>query len=123
MAAGLMGEAERRRAPRSAETLPLAVTEGDTPVNAKMQNLSAAGAYCALERFIPPMTKLDLKFDLPGGARPTKVQCTAVVVRVEPSVTDGDVMRYNTALFFTDLAERDRKAISQFVQRRLSGSR
>ena len=88
-----------------------------------MQNLSAAGVYCALERFIPPMTKLELKFDLPGGAGPARVQCAAVVVRVEPSVTDGDVMRYNTALFFTDLAERDRKAISQFVERRLAGSR
>ena len=118
-----MGEAERRRAPRSSEALPLAVTEGDVSVGAKMQNLSAAGAYVSLERFIPPMTKLELKFDLPGGARPAKVQCAAVVVRVEPSISDGDVMRYNTALFFTDLAERDRKAISQFVERRLAGSR
>jgi len=118
-----MGGAERRKAPRSAESLPLAVTEGDVSVQAKMQNLSAAGMYCTMDRFIPPMTKLDLKLELTGSARPAKIRCVAVVVRVEPSVTDGEVMRYNTALFFTDLAERDRKAISQFVERRLAGSR
>ncbi len=116
---------ERRRAPRAPERIELAISEEGQELRTETKNISAAGAYCTLERFIPPMSKLELRFDLPtvGSARRSKVRCNGVVVRVEPVVTDGEAMRYNTALFFTDIDERDRQTISQFVRERLAAAR
>ena len=121
MAAGMIppSSQERRRAPRVPERVPLAITDATAVVEAETKNLSASGVYCALERFIAPMTKLQLEFELPQGVRPTRIQCSGVVVRVEPIITRVDRARYNTAIFFTDLVERDRMAISQFVRHRL----
>jgi hypothetical protein len=61
------------------------------------------------------MTKLDLQFDLENGARRVRVHCTGAVVRAEPVVASPERGRYNIAIFFTDLSERDRSAISRFV--------
>ncbi|MBI3083337.1 MAG: PilZ domain-containing protein [Candidatus Omnitrophica bacterium] len=120
MAAGMSHE--RRRAPRVPERVPLAITAAEAVVEAETKNLSASGVYCALERFIAPMTKLQLAFELPQGDRPARIECSGVVVRVEPIITSVDRARYNTAIFFTDLVERDRMAISQFVRRRLANN-
>ena len=113
---------ERRGAPRVAERISIAVTDAKTELRTETTNLSAAGAYCILDRFIPPMTKLQLDLELPDGSRRVRIRCTGVVVRVEPVVAEGQLGRYQTAIFFSDLSERDRAAISQFVQRRLSAS-
>ena len=115
-------EQERRGAPRVAERVSIAVTDATAELRAETTNLSAAGAYCILDRFIAPMTKLELELELPNGARRVRVRCAGVVVRVEPVVAAAQRGRYQTAIFFTDLAEGDRAAISQFVQRRLSAA-
>lgn len=111
---------ERRRAPRLAERVSLNITEADAPVQAEMKNLSATGVYCALDRFIPPMTKLQLQFALPNGIRRTEIRCTGVVVRVDPIVTVQSQARYNTGIYFTELSDHDRSAITQFVRQRVS---
>ena len=123
MAARLMGTQERRRAPRAAERVPLAITDAGGDLHADTKNISAAGAYCTLDRFIPPMSKLELRFELPGSSRRIRIRCTGVVVRVEPVVMDANTMRYNTALFFTEISKHERAAISRFVQQRLSATR
>ena len=84
MAARVMGQRERRRAPRIAERIPLAITDAKAELQTETKNLSTAGAYCALERFIPPMTKLQVQLDLPNGAQFARIRCSGVVVRVEP---------------------------------------
>ena len=111
---------ERRRAPRVAERIPLALTDATAALQTETKNLSASGAYCALERFIPPMTKLEVQLDLPNGAEVTRIRCSGVVVRIEPVAASAERVRYDTAIFFTDLTERDRLAISEFVRRRLA---
>lgn len=124
MAAGMTppSSQERRRAPRVPGRVSLAITDATAVVEAQTKNLSASGVYCALERFIAPMTKLQLEFELPQGDRQARIRCSGVVVRVEPIITTVDRARYNTAIFFTDLVERDRMAISQFVRHRLTSS-
>ena len=121
------GQSDRRRSPRVAERVPFAITEGRAAVQAESVNLSAAGAYCTLERFIAPMTKLQLDYELPdpagggaGGNRRIRIRCTGVVVRTEPVVTSPEAGRYHIAIFFTDLNERDRSAIARFVGQRLA---
>ncbi len=117
-----MSTPERRRAPRVAERLSLTIGEGKSAYVAETKNLSASGAYCMLDQFLPPMTKLALQFDLPNGARHVRVACSGVVVRVEPLVAHADRGRYQIAVFFTDLTERDRAAIMRFVRQRLAAA-
>lgn len=119
MASRLMAQ-ERRKTPRITERLSLAITDASTRLDTETKNLSASGAYCTLDRFVAPMTKLQLEFELPGRARPTKIRCCGVVVRVEPLVANAEQGRFDTAIFFTELAERDRSAIARFVRQRLS---
>ena len=115
-----MGQSERRSTPRVAERVSFAITEGQVVLQAESIDLSATGAYCTLERFIAPMTKLQLDYELPDGSRRVRICCTGVVVRTEPVVASPDKGRYHVAIFFTDLNERDRSAIERFVHQRLA---
>ena len=120
MAPRLMASQERRRAPRVVERVPVALTDEGKAFQAESENLSATGVYCTLERFIPPMTKLQVQFELPDGARHVRIRCEGIVVRVEPVITTATQARYHVAVFFSELTERDRSAISRFVSQRLA---
>ncbi len=111
---------ERRRHARAAERIALAITDAGAALSTETKNLSASGVYCTLERFIAPMSKLQLEFELPNGSRRVKIRCTGVVVRVEPVIANVEHGLYNVAIFFTELTERDRSAIARFVRRRLA---
>ena len=81
MATGMtMGE--RRREPRVAERVVLAISDAGTELTTESQNLSTAGVYCTLGKFLAPMSKVQLMFELPNGSRTSKVRCAGVVVRV-----------------------------------------
>ena len=118
MASGMTQE--RRQAPRVSERIDLAVTGDAAAFRAEAVNLSISGAYCTTDRFIPPMTKLQLQFELPHNPRRVQVRCEGVVVRVEPVVENAEQGRYHVAIFFSDIADRDRAAIATFVRERLS---
>ena len=111
---------ERRQAPRIDERVSVALSGEGATLQAESENLSAVGVYCKLDRFLRPMTKLQVQFELPDGARRVRVRCEGVVVRVEPIVADAKRGFYHVAVFFTDLTDRDRSAISRFVSRRLA---
>ena len=135
MAPRVMSE-ERRRVPRIIERVPVAIHDAGTELHTETTNLSVSGVYCTLDRFIAPMTKLQLDYELPdlpaapkkrtsgaaqaGGSRRVRIRCSGVVVRIEPVVANAEQGRYHVAVFFTDMTERDRSVISRFVQRRLS---
>ena len=118
MASGMTQE--RRRAPRVPERIALGVTGIAEEVRAETANISTAGAYCTMDRFIPPMTKLQLQFELPHNARRVQVRCEGVVVRAEPVVENTEQGRYHVAIFFSDITDRDRAAIAAFVKDRLA---
>ena len=113
---------ERRRHPRVTERVALAISEAGQALQAETKNLSVSGAYCTMDRFLAPMTKLALQLELPNGPRRATIRCSGVVVRVEPIIAEADRGRFNTAIFFTDLSDRDRSAIERFVRRRLSAA-
>jgi len=119
MASG-MSSTERRAAPRAVEQIPLAITESGVVLSAQTKNLSASGAYCTLERYVAPMTKVQLQFELPDKSRRVKICCAGVVVRIDPLVVNAERSLYQLAIFFTDLADRDRSVIVRFVQHRLA---
>lgn len=119
---------ERRQTPRVSERLSLSVGDDDAAIHTETMNLSAAGVYCVLERCIAPMTKLQLELELPGRPKITRVRCCGVVVRAEAFMPHPEVVpppaqpRFQTAILFTELAPRDRQAISAFVRDRLASS-
>jgi len=122
MATGMSKKREKRSQPRTQEQLSVSFSVEGSEFRAETKNLSASGTYCTLDRFVSPMTKLNLRFEIPNGKSKALIQCTGVVVRVEPVVMDLDKPRYHTALFFSDISDNDRAIIARFVQDRLSAS-
>ena len=111
---------DRRTHPRVDERLILSVADATGTIQAETKNLSATGVYCALQTFLPPMTKLQLEFELPVGQRRVRVRCEGVVVRVDPVVTTESTARYHTGIWFNELSLRDREAIASYVRQRLA---
>lgn len=111
---------ERRRAQRLPAQVPCSITDVGGAFSAQTENLSASGLYCTLDHFIAPMSKLEIALELPNGPRPIHMRCHGVVVRTQPVVATIGRGRYQIAVLFTEVTERDRRAIARFVQRRLS---
>ena len=113
---------ERRIAPRVAERFTVSLQGPAALIEAESKNLSASGVYCLTKQWLAPMTKLAVDFSLPQGGKAARIQCTGVVVRVEPIIANAVTTGYHLAIFFSDLSERQRTAIQQFVRERLSAS-
>lgn len=114
---------DRRLAPRVEHRLPVRLTHEDGALSAITRDLSASGASCSLRRFIPLMTKLQIQLDLPGRARPTRIACQGVVVRVEPPRPMPRSSRYHLAIFFNDMAGVDRTRLARYVHEHLRAAR
>ena len=111
---------DRRRAPRVDTRLPLSLGERTAELLTTTHNISASGAYCTVRKFLAPMTKLQVRMELPNDGHLVSIECRGVVVRVEPPEPAPRRATYRVAIFFSDLSERNRALISQFVQARLS---
>lgn len=114
-----MSPSERRRQPRIPHKVSLRIAQEQGELIAETHNISASGAYCALNQFVEPMTKLDLHFEIFLEEGPYTVSCTGVVVRVEPEIIEGQKERYQTAVFFSDISEKDKKALEAYVHSRI----
>lgn len=68
-------------------------------------NVSSSGVYFRSSRYIEPMTKLALSFDVPtrvDDPRSLKpVSCEGIVVRTLPEEPDAEVDAFEVAVFFT----------------------
>ena len=106
---------ERRSAPRANVPLPLLLGAKDTEISAVTKDVSASGAYCSLRRFLPLMTKVEVRLGMSNGA-PREICCSGVVVRVEPPRHSPRRTRYHVAIFFHDITARDRIALARFVE-------
>jgi hypothetical protein len=77
-----------------------------SPLNPRISDLSATGAFIDCMTQIPQGSKLKLKFDVGGRS----IAATAVVAHAMPA--------FGMGVKFTDLSEEDRKAIEEFVASR-----
>jgi len=106
---------ERRRDPRVSNNVPLKLCHEDGDMVTETCNISRSGAYCRVNKYIEPMTKLQVHLLLPikkGDRNVTKkVSCEGVVVRVEP-LERG---LYNVAIFFNEIAQRDADQVAAYV--------
>ena len=80
------------------------------------RNLSCNGAYCRVNKYFEPMTKLAIHLLLPlkkGQKIMTKkISCQGVVVRVE-SQPGNDY--FNIAVYFNEIDKKDARCISEYV--------
>ena len=111
-----MSSSERRGTPRAASRLSMVLTDQAREMAAHTENISASGVYCTLPHFVPPMTKLEVRLELPGAPKPKPIRCQGVVVRINPPAPAPHHTSYEVAIFFNDLAERDRAVIAGYVQ-------
>ncbi len=107
--------AEKRQHPRADLTLPVQIAANGYGFETTTQNISAAGAYCCIDKYIPPFTRVAVKMTLPIVERNKKqdcnVECSGVVVRSVDHAKQG----FNVAIFFNDIKESQRKKISHYI--------
>ncbi|MBU1090955.1 MAG: PilZ domain-containing protein [Candidatus Omnitrophica bacterium] len=111
---------ERRVHPRIEQRLALKVAVNGYDFITSTQNVSCVGAYCHINKYMPPFTKVMVKLDLPiieqNRNKHLDLQCRGVVVRTEDASSGG----FNIAIFFNHINDSQRNKISQYVSQFLS---
>lgn len=104
---------EKRLHPRINHSLPINLAVNGYDFSTSTQNISCLGAYCTIDKYVPPFTKVMVKMDVPLASSGKKfdINCKGVVVRTE----DGQE-GYNIAIFFNAIPETQRKKISQYIE-------
>ena len=112
-----MSSSEKRRSPRVDSNIPLKISGGEFDIVTESKNLSASGAYCTVDQYLEPMTKLQIHLLLPVKKNDKivtrKIACSGVVVRAQ---AQGEGKVFDTAIYFNEIDEKDRKAIAEYVQ-------
>jgi hypothetical protein len=107
---------ERRQYPRIEQRLSLNVAANGYDLSTTTQNLSCIGAYCHIDKYIPPFTRVMVKLNLPNGDGSSSVECKGVIVRAEDEPLGG----FNVAIFFNGIKDTQKQKISQYVSQFLS---
>jgi len=105
---------ERRLHPRLNHKLPLNLGINGYDFSTSTHNLSSVGAYCHIDKYMPPFTKIYVKLSLPNKGKAGKntiVECSGVVVRTEDEAKGG----FNLAIFFNQIRQEQRKKIAQYI--------
>lgn len=108
---------EKRAHPRVSNNIPLKISTADVDLVTETKNISCSGAYCRVNKFLEPMTKMAVTLLIPfkraGKATTKKVVCGGIVVRTE-NIPGED--GFNTAIFFNDIHPRDSRFLADYVQ-------
>lgn len=107
---------DRRQHPRFKGSIPLKISSGDFDIVTETKNLSRNGAYCQVDKYIEPMTKLKIHLLLPFKREDKvvtkKVTCQGIVVRTEANPGQTG---YNVAIYFNEIQDRGADCISEFI--------
>lgn len=107
---------ERRRHPRLENNIPLKICSDDFDVVTETKNLSSSGAYCRVNKYLEPMTKLKIHLLLPfkkfNKVVTKKISCQGIVVRAES--IPGD-QYFNVAIYFSDIAQKDVNSLNDYI--------
>jgi hypothetical protein len=113
---------ERRLHPRLDRNLPINVAANGYDFFTTTHNISCVGAYCHIEKYVPPFTKVKIKLNLPVPCSTAKqdcgVECHGVIVRTEDEASGG----FNVAIFFNEIRENCRQKIAQYISGSLPAS-
>jgi len=107
---------ERRQSPRIDSSIPLKISCEDFDIVTESKNLSSSGAYCMVDHYLEPMTKLKIQLLLPFKNRDKvttkKICCQGVIVRTQPL---SDNKNFNVAIYFNEIHDKDRKIIADHI--------
>lgn len=106
---------ERRQYPRLQRILPLKLAANGYDFATSTLNISCVGAYCCINKYVPPFTRVMVKLTLPLAAgnadKNCAVECKGVVVRTE----DADRGGFNIAVFFDRINHIQYQKIHQYI--------
>lgn len=106
---------ERRQYPRIEQCLPIKVAANGYDFITSTKNVSCVGAYCSINKYMPPFTKVVIRLTLPiknnAGNKNYNVECKGVVVRTDDVSAGG----FNIAVFFNQIEDNQRKKITQYI--------
>lgn len=112
---------EKRLYPRIQERFPLKIKVNGYDFSTSTKNVSCIGAYCNINKYMPPFMKVMVKLTMPivaGGRKKNyNIACSGVVVRTEDEARGG----FNIAIFFNEIKNQQQKIISQYINQFLSG--
>lgn len=108
---------ERRRHVRLEQRIPLKISSDDGEIVTQTRNISCSGAYCQVNRYLDPMTKLKIHLLVPIRRKTKldtqKITCNGVVVRTESNPSEGN---YHIAIFFNDIQPKDSKSLQAYIK-------
>ena len=119
--------AERRKGKRVDANLKLEVqipstAGGVSPATMETLNLSTSGVYFRSDHYIEPMTRLEMKLELPvddeGGV--AAATCEGIVVRVVPEDPTVEVDQREIAVFFTRIDDEGLQHLEDHIARLLA---
>jgi len=112
---------ERRRSPRVKRQVPLKIKLDGYDLIGQTHDLSCIGAYCTVNKYIPPFSLISIILLLPlkinNRNRIINLHCQGVVVRTEENPQSNK--KYNIAIYFNRLRQPDKAKLSQYVQQYL----
>ncbi len=115
---------ERRKYPRLTRSVPVKIHQDSNDFVTEITNISRSGAYCKVNKYIMPMTNLDIYLFLPQNNKEKssarKIFCRGAVVRTESLPEDNS---YNIAVFFSDISSKDVEAISEYIKLHLDAEK
>ena len=110
---------EKRLHPRLPHELPVYIAANGYDFTTTTQNISCTGAYCRINRYVPPFTKIAIKMSLPSldcaKYEKSEVECKGVIVRTDDEAKGG----FNIAIFFNEIKGSQKKKISQYINQLL----
>jgi len=90
--------------------------------SALILDLSLGGAYCEVDRFVEPLTKVLLTIDFAPAENESETDgesavCRGVVVRTEPE--PGKDGRYRMGVLFTEISRQGRERLQRFLSEKV----
>jgi hypothetical protein len=111
---------ERRLHPRVDLNLPISVAANGYDFTTNTKNISCLGAYCHIQKYVPPFTRVRIRMNLPmgsnGSSSHTQIECDGVIVRSEDETKGG----FNVAIYFNHIKDGPRQKISEYVSQLLN---
>ena len=114
----LNNKQERRVHPRIDTSLPVRIIANGYDFSTTTHNVSCVGAYCTIQKYIPPFTKLAIKMAIPeqetaATNAKANVECKGVVVRSEDNASGA----FNIAIFFNEIKDGEKEKINHYLSR------
>ena len=112
---------ESRKHPRFVVVLPLEIISPDFHLETKTKNISCAGLFCEVDRYIPVDTEIEvtMKLSLTVDGRKIKktVNCPASVVRIDPphKYKNGN---YNIGIAFLEIEDNDKVFLLKYIRQK-----